>query len=235
MTNLKILEKNEKRVLTTAQLAEVYGTDYKSISKNYARNKDRYIEGKHYFLLKGEERSDFLDNYRQNDDSLKHAKHIFLWTDKGALLHAKSLGTDEAWNAYSDLVDDYFSKVELIQRMNVPSPIPTTIEGILELAVLNMKDLRTQINEVKQQNDHLQLVVDNEIVLTKQQRGSIRNAVLARQGALNAEGYTQKHFQAIYRAVNQHFGVAEYADINRTDFDRAMKIIQGWYPKKAEE
>lgn len=234
MTNLKVIEQNDKRVLTSAQLAEVFGTDLNRIKQNFNRNKKYYEEGKHYFSLKGVPLKEFKTEY-EIDTQSKHAPIIYLWTQKGVFLHAKSLGTDQAWNAYSELVDDYFAKVEQLQRMNVPTTTPQTMEDLMIMAAENMKDLRNQISEVKKQNEHLQLVVDNEIVLTKQQRGTIRNAVMTRQGVLNAEGYTQKHFQAIYRAINQHFGVAEYADINRTDFEKALKIINGWYPKKAEE
>ncbi|OAS19285.1 ORF6N domain-containing protein [Paenibacillus oryzisoli] len=235
MGAMKIIEKNNERVLTTAQLAEVYGTDYKSISKNFNRNKQRYQEGKHYFLLQGEERQEFMLDYRQNDDSLKHAKHIFLWTAKGALLHAKSLGTDEAWNAYEQLVDDYFNKVEQLQRMNVPTQLPTTIEDILITALTNMKEMKFENQELKKAVNQLALVVDNEVILTKHQKSEIQQAVNRRQGELNREGYASAHFQGIYTTLKTHFNVPGYAEIKRSDFDKAMKIISGWYPKKAEE
>lgn len=38
--------------------------------------------------------------------------HIYLWTEKGALLHAKSLNTDKAWEVYDYLVDFYFRAKE---------------------------------------------------------------------------------------------------------------------------
>lgn len=234
MTNLKVIEKNDQRVLTSAQLAEVFGTDLNRIKQNFNRNKKHYEEGKHFYSVKGKDLKEFKTEY-EIDTQSKHAPVIHLWTVKGVFLHAKSLGTDQAWNTYSNLVDDYFAKTEQLQRMNIPTTTPQTMEDLMIMAAENMKDLRREISEVKKQNEHLQLVVDNEIVLTKQQRGALRDAVMRRQGELNSEGYTQKHFQAIYRAVNQHFGVAEYADINRTDFEKALKIISGWYPKKAEE
>lgn len=235
MNQIKVIEKNDQRVLTTAQLADVYGSDTKTVSYNFNYNKNRFAEGKHYFLLTGEDRKEFLLNNREIHDSSKHAKVIYLWTTKGALLIAKTLGTDQAWDAYEQLVDDYFNKVERLQQMNVPSPIPTTIEGILELAVMNMKDIRYQLNEIKEDNKRLQLVVDNEVVLTKHQKSEIQQAVDRRQGDLNREGYTQAHFQGIYKTLKTHFNVPGYAEIKRTDFDRAMKIIAGWYPKKSEE
>lgn len=106
-TNLQVVEANHQRVLTTAQIAEQYGTDAKAISKNFTRNKERYTEGKHYYCLTGDAKREFLNRY-QIDDGLR-ATVFYLWTEKGALLHAKSLNTDKAWEAYECLVDTYFS------------------------------------------------------------------------------------------------------------------------------
>ncbi|MEK5085875.1 ORF6N domain-containing protein [Paenibacillus sp. FSL M8-0228] len=233
MNQLKVIEKNNQRVLTSAQLAESYGTDAKSISHNFSRNKKRYTEGKHYFVLAGKELRDFKTDHQIGDQS-KHSPLMYLWTVKGALLHAKSLGTDKAWEAYESLVDDYFNKVERLKNLHVPTTVPTTIEGILELAVLNMKDLRTELNEVKQDNHRLQLVVDNEIWLTENQKADVQEAVNARVGFLMKKGY-DAHFQSIYRALKSHFNVAKYDKIKRSDFELALDLIRGWYPKKKEE
>lgn len=50
MNELTITEYKDIRVLTTQQLAEAYGTDGKTISYNFNRNKARYTTGKHYIL-----------------------------------------------------------------------------------------------------------------------------------------------------------------------------------------
>ena len=47
-------------------------------------------------------------NRHQIEDGSR-ATNFYLWTEKGALLHAKSLNTDQAWQAYEVLVDTYFS------------------------------------------------------------------------------------------------------------------------------
>jgi phage regulator Rha-like protein len=108
---LKVIERNDSRVLTSAQLAEAFETDMSKIRYNFNYNKSRYEEGKHYLVVKGEELKDFKTECEIHTE-LKHAHTIYLWTEKGAFLHAKSLGTDKAWNAYSQLVDEYFKKVE---------------------------------------------------------------------------------------------------------------------------
>ncbi|HHY72664.1 MAG TPA: ORF6N domain-containing protein [Bacillus bacterium] len=117
MNQLQPITKNGMRVLTSTQLAEVYGTDNKTLSKNFERNKDRYKPGKHFIKLEGVDLKEFKAS-RQNDESLKFVSVLYLWTEKGAWLHAKSINTDEAWDAYEMLVDDYYNIKEQI-------PLPT--------------------------------------------------------------------------------------------------------------
>lgn len=121
MKQLKVIEKNDERVLTSAQLAEVFGTDTKTISYNFNYNKSRYEEGKHYFILQGADLKDFKSS-REFPDESKQAHTIYLWTAKGALLHVKSLGTDKAWSTYIELVDDYFKKVEEAKQPQTTTP-----------------------------------------------------------------------------------------------------------------
>lgn len=99
------------RVLLTRQLAEAYGTERQIISNNYTRNKKRYVEGKHVIILSGDYLKEFKASH-QIDDNLKYAHTLYLWTERGALLHAKSLNTDKAWEVYDYLVDFYFHAKE---------------------------------------------------------------------------------------------------------------------------
>ncbi|MBB6690783.1 ORF6N domain-containing protein, partial [Cohnella xylanilytica] len=105
------IEYKGHRVLMTTQLAVNFGTDSDRLNNNFARNRSRYIEGKHYFALQGDELKEFKGSI-QIDDTLKFASILYLWTKKGAWMHAKSLNTDEAWEAYEALVDDYYEKLE---------------------------------------------------------------------------------------------------------------------------
>lgn len=119
--NLSIIEHQNKRVLTTAQLAESYGTDNKSISNNFNNNRNRYEENKHFLALTGNE----LREFKSKSEILgiaQNANILYLWTEKGAWLHAKSLNTDEAWDAYEMLVDDYYKIKEHELELSMLSP-----------------------------------------------------------------------------------------------------------------
>ena len=102
------IEYSQQRVLTTAQVAESYKVTTDRIKDNFSENKSRYIEGKHYYFLRGEELKEFKNLVGKSDLVKKNAPSLYLWTEKGALLHAKSLNTDKAWEVYDFLVDSYF-------------------------------------------------------------------------------------------------------------------------------
>src|SRR5690349_16971178 len=108
---LQPVEYQNQRILTTEQLAAFYGTDVRIISNNFNRNKARYTLSKHYFYLEGQD----LENFKtvhHFDEQFKQARSLYLWTEKGALLHAKSLNTDLAWEKYDWLVDEYYRQKE---------------------------------------------------------------------------------------------------------------------------
>lgn len=146
MNNLQIIERNNKRVLTTQQIAESYGTETKVISNNFNRNTERYVEGIHYHKLEGEQKREFL-NLHQIEDGSKNAQYLYLWTEKGALLHAKSLNTDQAWQVYEMLVDTYFKAIEQ-QKPKLPQ---SYLEALKELVATTeeKEQLQLQIEKDK--------------------------------------------------------------------------------------
>ena len=122
------IEIKESKVLTTKQIAEAYGVTKEKIIYNFNYNKDKYILGKHYIEVFGEELRR-LKRTCEIQSSFKYAKSLYLWTEKGALLHAKSLNTDKAWQVYDYLVDFYFrTKEENLPEKKEVVPVQTTTE-----------------------------------------------------------------------------------------------------------
>lgn len=109
------------KVLATRQIAEAYGVSKDKIIYNFNYNKDRYVLGKHYIEVLGEELRR-LKRTCEIQSSFKYAKTLYLWTEKGALLHAKSLNTDKAWEVYDYLVDFYFRAKEEPKETK-PAPV----------------------------------------------------------------------------------------------------------------
>lgn len=109
--NVSIIEHKGQRVLTTEQVAQVYECEPIQIQQNYANNKDRFGEGKHYFKLEGEELKQFKASITDSKFSsqLNHVRALMLWTKQGASRHCKMLGTDRAWDMFDCLEESYFN------------------------------------------------------------------------------------------------------------------------------
>lgn len=143
-TNIQVIEQQGVRVLTTAQLAECYGTNRKVISYNFNNNKSRYEEGKHYICISGEEKRDFCNRLEIHDGSEK-AANLYLWTERGALLHAKSLNTDKAWEVYGELVETYFRAKTAQTALQNLSP---QLQAMINLEV-RQNNLESRMNDLE--------------------------------------------------------------------------------------
>ena len=220
MNNLVITEYKNIRVLTTQQIAEAYGTDTKIISKNFSRNKERYIEGKHFICIEGEEKREFV-NRRQIDDGSKNAKILYLWTEKGAFLHAKSLNTDKAWEVYDRLVDEYFEKPKL-PSWTMDDKIQILAQGNIELKE-KIEAINDDLQEFKRDMPLLALECQ-KITKAKNQK------VVPMLGGKNAPAYKDNSLrQLVYSDIDaqlrREFGVNTYKAIKRNQCDVAIKII----------
>ena len=130
----------DMRVMTTELLAKVYGTRPKNLHDNFQNNKTRFVEGKHFYKLEGAALKAFKADRPENFVSVKNnrltkgkavdgdkvalsdsvissrARSITLWTERGAMRHAKMLETDAAWEVYETLEECYFAVKKKVQE-----------------------------------------------------------------------------------------------------------------------
>ena len=214
MNELHITEYKNIRVLTTQQIAEAYGSDTRVISNNFNRNKERYIEGKHYICLEDGEKREFVDHH-QIDDGSKKASKLYLWTEKGAFLHAKSLNTDTAWEVYDRLVDNSFNKKKPM------SPIEM---------------MRIQLGMI---DDHEGRITDLEQNMTldygqQMSLGDVVNRVVVDVlGGKNSNAYHEigrKVFAECNRDLKHYFNVNARNNVPKKKFDEAVGYVKNWQP-----
>lgn len=163
MDKLTPMEFKNQRIMTTEILAEQYGTYTERIRQNYLRNEKRFVEGKHYYKLIGDELRSFKAEYL-NDTNLKFAKELLLWTEKGAARHAKILDTDEAWEVYEELEETYFRVRENVQVLNTSQLSPelqmfNKMFQALANSELEQKRLKEEIKETKEEIQGIRDVV----------------------------------------------------------------------------
>ena len=115
MNELTVLEHNSICVMTTEQLAEAYGCAPKQIQQNFNNNRVRFIAGKHFFVLEGQD----LQTFRLQVENIElqispKTRHLYLWTERGAARHSKMLGTERAWDVFDELEESYFNPMRNI-------------------------------------------------------------------------------------------------------------------------
>ena len=114
---------NQLPVITTELLAQLYGTERQRLTNNFNRNKERFIEGKHFFRIEGKELRELKNKNSLrvpvrvvNEPSLRglqippKVRSLILWTERGAARHAKMLETNQAWDVFERLEDCYFNQ-----------------------------------------------------------------------------------------------------------------------------
>ncbi len=154
----QIIEVKGMRVLTSKQISECYGTTLDTIKTNFNANRKRFQEGKHYIAFTGDELKAFKNEVRNPHLVGNRASHLYLWTEKGALLHAKSLNTDKAWEVYDYLVDFYFR----IKNEDVPVEKPEPEKRKSGRAVVDVPenaDMQKAIQDVRKYLNALDVIM----------------------------------------------------------------------------
>ncbi|EON7688361.1 ORF6N domain-containing protein, partial [Escherichia coli] len=100
---------NQIPVITTELLAQLYCTEINNIKVNYTRNSERFVEGKHFFKVVGDELKNLRVTLSNSQTPVSpKTRSLILWTERGAARHAKMLETDQAWDVFEKLEDCYF-------------------------------------------------------------------------------------------------------------------------------
>ena len=221
---MQVIERKGQRVLTTNQLAIGYGADPKIINRNFQRNVERFVEGKHYFTLTGEELRKFKGS-RQIDPTLKYTSVLYLWTEKGAFLHAKSLNTDKAWDVYDKLVDSYFVKAKVLSEKD-------QLIASLKLTLENSEEL----GEIKEKVHTLEKRLNNELTLNHGQATTLNHEIKKRIEQLFSHGIRgsletkRQMYSKIYSQLRRAFQAPTYREVKRTDYTDAIRWIEAWRP-----
>lgn len=215
MDNPKIIEYRDIRVLTTQQIAEAYGTNADVISRNFSNNKERYVAGKHYICLIGEELRDAKASGKIYGLP-QNANKFYLWTEKGAFLHAKSLNTDVAWEVYDRLVDFYFQKKQ--KRLTDREMMRIQLE---------------MYDEHEERITHLENTMNLDYGQQQALKNAVNKKVVAVLGGKKSNAYHEigkKVFAECNHDIQDFFEVNSRSNIPRLRYQEAIDYVNGWEP-----
>ena len=213
MSKLIPINYGNQRIMTTSIIAEEYGTTERRISENFNANKSKYQEGKHYFMLQGNELKEFKNQYGNSVSVGDRTAKLYLWTEKGALLHAKSLNTDKAWEVYDKLVETYFRVKENVQTLNTSELSPELqMFGNLYKAIANQeleqKKIKAEIEDTKNQLQGIRDVVALTPNAWRKDTSSLISKIAMKLGGFD---HIKDVREESYKILNETYKV----DINR--------------------
>lgn len=221
MNQLEIIEHEGIRVLTTQQLSEVYETSTENIKQNFKRNKERFDEGRDYYLLKGEQLKEFLQVTNSHLQNQSKIRSMYLWTERGANRHSKILDTDQAWKQFDVLEETYF-KVRSMSPMQM------------------LKLQNAALMEVDEKVEHIDSRVtnlENTTTVDSRKQYTLRKIASATAvrvlGGKDSQAYLELHhkvFCQLWRDYKDYFKIPSYRDTLKIDFEKAKEYLSGWRP-----
>lgn len=215
MQQLQVVEHSDMRVLTTAQLAKSYGTQSKIIARNFQRNEKQYVPGIHYIALTGEDLKRFKGE-RPNDVSLKYVSNLYLWTEQGAWMHAKSLKSDSAWEAYRKLINGYYVVSALMRESAVDVNKTPTIT-------------HEQIYQIESRLEAVEQQLRESLTLHSGEQRRLRIAVGEQVHQLVSDkGARPALFRSLYSAIRERYNVDSYRDVKQHELQDALLFISRW-------
>lgn len=209
MNKLVPLEFKNQRIITTKILAEEFGTEEKNIQMNFSNNHTRFIEDKHYFKLEGQQLKEFKNSLPNDIGSpLKFASSLILWTDRGAARHAKILDTDEAWEVYEELEENYFNSkgVQAVDTSEL-SPELQMFKQIFDTVAkqqLENKQIKAEIKETKEEIQGIRDVITMDSNQWRKDTATLINKIANKLGGFD-------HIKPIrdeaYKLLDNAYGV----------------------------
>ena len=228
MNQPQVIELQNQRLLTTEQLADFYGATVDAVKKNFSRNKDKFTESKHFFLLEGEELKKFKNEVTDSHLVGKNANQLYLWTKQGASRHSKMLGTDQAWDMFDELEENYFNPR--------PQNVLMTPQEQLRLMFEYQEDTGKRVDSVEK--EVIELKANKFLSVTDYNTvGSRVNAKVTQVIKERHLLLTQKQRGLLYKELNTDIkrvtGARNRANLREKDFETVMDLIDNWQPSYA--
>ena len=221
MCNLQIIEHEGIRVLTTQQLAEVYETSETNIKTNFNRNKERFIEGRDYYLLKGNVLKEFKNCVTISNAVDPRTPQLYLWTERGANRHSKILDTDMAWKQFDILEETYFK----VKKLSPMEWVKLQNEALIE------------VDEKVEHIDNRVTLLENTSTIDSRKQYTLqkiaKTTAIRILGGKDSQAYLELHhkvFAQLWRDYKEFFKIPSYRDTLKVDFDKAKEYLSSWRP-----
>lgn len=227
MNTPQIIELHNQRLLTTEQLAEFYEVTSKNIRDNFQNNREKFIEGKHFYRLAGTELKAFKNDTENIGIVGSRVNQLYLWTKRGASRHSKMLGTDKAWDMFDELEENYFSMREQIK-------IPSSPRELAKLALAANEETNQRLDNIEEQVSDLKenqpLPQGDYNIISKQINKRVYEVAKAYSINCKNKKIIGMLFKDINSGVKKVTGVSARTQLRAKHYEKVMDFINSWEP-----
>lgn len=133
-SEISIKEYNGQRVVTFKDIDMVHGRPDGTARKRFADNRNHFIEGEDFFILKSSDLENaWMSEKRTSGIDEVNPRGTAFITEQGYLMLVKSFTDDLAWDVQRQLVNGYFKTREKVNR--ALSPELQMLQGLLSQMV----------------------------------------------------------------------------------------------------
>ena len=188
-----------QRVITSYDVAKLHEREPNEITKNFNRNKKKFITEKDYFTVK---RSEFSERFKIGQDFIpNNVKEIQLFTERGYLKLTKTFTDELSWKIQDMLIESYF----VVVTGQIQPKQLTKIEA-LQMAL-----------ETELENERLRIENEAQMEIIKGLNGDLQpyqiEDIINRIIRVGGGNYGMK-FNEIYRVFKEQYHIDLKARMN---------------------
>ncbi|MBG9548415.1 ORF6C domain-containing protein, partial [Cytobacillus firmus] len=146
--------------------------------------------------------------------------------------HAKSLNTDQAWDAYEMLVDEYYTIKENVVPLSKDQALVTVLRTTADL-VEDTQTIKAEQQEIRKLMHEIDHKVEEQITLTSGEQRRLQKGIAQKVYEMESDPKVRPRlFRELHREIKDRFGVASYKDVKRKELQSALRYIENWIPRK---
>lgn len=223
-----------KKAMLVKEIANIHGRELKVINQAINMNRNRFNENIDIVDLKSVNQidRDLLNNLGFSNSSIANANNIYLLSERGYAKLLKILEDDVAWEQYEKLVDGYFNMRGQAR--------PLTTEEMLELQFKYAKEVKEEVQEVRNELEETNNKFDNfieDLPLIGDEPEELQ-AVVRRVGTKALGGYnspaycdkslSKKVYRNVWDYIKGQFNVKKYKAIKRKYLSKAIELAESY-------
>ena len=234
-SDISIKEYKGQRVVTFKDIDLVHGRPDGTARKRFADNKERFIEGEDYFVVKPAD----LENARMSEKRTTgiddvNQRGTALITEQGYLMLVKSFTDDLAWQVQRQLVNSYFKVGKTVN--DSLSPGLQMLQGLLEQMVQKELEDKERDRQIALANETAQKAIETTEIIKEAVQPVFDNWREIMTAKINkiqkASGISHSELRAEIYAQVERRGTC---DLSKRLRNMKQRMADGGYTKTAIE